>query len=98
VYLVNGFNRFEACRFGIAGELVEPYSGTRKKIGEDILESIARVAPQAAPLGCGEALEELAAMVRVGQSDAAWLRARHGARGSLTDVVRDACARWETPG
>ena len=98
VYLVNSFNRFEACRFGIAGELVEPYSGTRKKIGEDILESIARVAPQAAPLGCGEALEELAAMVRVGQSDAAWLRARYGARGSLADVVRDACARWETPG
>ncbi|MGH8739924.1 MAG: YbdK family carboxylate-amine ligase, partial [Burkholderiales bacterium] len=74
------------------------YSGARKKIGEDILESMARVAPQAAQLDCGDALDELAAMVRVGQSDAAWLRARHRARGSLADVVRDACVRWETPG
>lgn len=98
VYLVNSFNRFEACRFGISGDLVEPYSGARKKIGEDILESMAEVAPQAAQLGCGEALEELAAMVRVSQSDADWLRARHRTRGSLADVVRDACTRWEKGG
>jgi carboxylate-amine ligase len=95
VYLVNSYNRFEACRFGIGGDLVEPYSGARRKIGQDILESIASVAPQAAQLDCGEALAELAAMVRVGQSDAGWLRSRYAARGSLADVVRDACARWE---
>ncbi len=95
VYLVNSYNRFEACRFGIGGDLVEPYSGTRKKIAQDILESIAQVAPQSAELDCREALEELAAMVRVGQSDASWLRSRYAARGSLADVVRDACARWE---
>src|SRR5688572_7071495 len=35
VYLVNSYNRFEACRFGIGGDLVEPYSGVRKKIGQD---------------------------------------------------------------
>ena len=95
VYLVNSYNRFEACRFGLAGDLVEPYSGVRRKIGQDILESIAQVALRAAQLDCAEALEELAAMVRVGQSDAAWLRSRHAARASLADVVRDACARWE---
>src|SRR5687768_13265174 len=95
VYLVNSYNRFEACRFGIGGDLVEPYSGVRKKIGQDILESIAKVAPHAAQLDCREALEELAAMVRLGQTDAGWLRSRHAARGSLADVVRDACARWE---
>jgi carboxylate-amine ligase len=95
VYLVNSYNRFEACRFGIGGDLVEPYSGARRKIGQDILESIAKVAPHAAQLGCGDALAELAAMVRVGPSDAAWLRSRYAARGSLADVVRDACARWE---
>jgi glutamate---cysteine ligase / carboxylate-amine ligase len=26
VYLVNSHNRFEACRYGLCGELVEPYS------------------------------------------------------------------------
>jgi carboxylate-amine ligase len=95
VYLVNSYNRFEACRFGIAGDLVEPYQGTRRKIGEDILASLAELAPQAAALDCREALDELAAMVRVGQSDADWLRSRRKVRGSLADVVREACSRWE---
>ena len=95
VYLVNSYNRFEACRFGTRGDLVEPYAGAKKKIGEDILETIALVGPQASRLGCAELLEELAAGVRIGESDAEWLRRRHAARGSLADVVRDACARWE---
>jgi glutamate---cysteine ligase / carboxylate-amine ligase len=95
-YLVNSFNRFEACRYGLRGEIVEPYASRRKAIGEDILETLAAVAPHAAALGCSAALDELAAGVRAGASDAAWLRARHAARGSLADVVRDACSRWET--
>jgi glutamate---cysteine ligase / carboxylate-amine ligase len=95
-YLVNAFNRFEACRYGLRGEIVEPYASRRKAIGEDILDTLAAVAPHAARLGCGEALDELAAGVRAGVGDAAWLRARHAARGSLADVVRDACSRWET--
>src|SRR5204863_4343996 len=28
VYLVNSFNRFEACRYGLRGEIVEPYAGS----------------------------------------------------------------------
>ena len=55
-----------------------------------------RIAPHAARLGCGELIDELTAGVRNGASDAAWLRGRHAARGSLADVVRDACVRWET--
>ncbi len=95
VYLVNSYNRFEACRFGTRGDMVDPYAGARKKIGDDILETIALVAPHAFRLGSSELLEELAAGVRVGESDAAWLRRRYAARGSLADVVRDACTRWE---
>ena len=95
VYLVNSYNRFEACRFGVRGDIVEPYAGAKKKIGDDILETIALVAPHASRLGTSELLEELAAGVRVGESDAGWLRRRQAARGSLAHVVRDACARWE---
>jgi carboxylate-amine ligase len=94
-YLVNGFNRFEACRYGFRGEMVEPYAGVKKRIGDDILETLELVAPHAARLDCREPLELLAAAVRADDSDAAWLRARHKARGALADVVRDACTRWE---
>jgi hypothetical protein len=41
-------------------------------------------------------LDELGAGVRIGESDAGWLRSRHAARGSLAHVVRDACGRWES--
>jgi glutamate---cysteine ligase / carboxylate-amine ligase len=94
-YLVNSFNRFEAGRYGFRGEMVEPYAGVKKRIGDDILEALALVAPHAERLDCREPLEALAAAVRADDSDAAWLRARHRARGALADVVRDACTRWE---
>jgi len=95
-YTVNSHNRFEACRYGLRGTLVDPYSSLKRAIGEDILDTVARMAPHAARLGCGALLDELAAGVRAGESDASWLRGRHAARGSLADVVREACARWET--
>ena len=94
-YLVNSYNRFEACRYGYRGDMVEPYESRKKKIGEDILETLGRVAPHAGRLGSRELLEELAAGVRVGESDANWLRGRQSAYGSLADVVREACTRWE---
>ena len=95
VYLVNSYNRFEACRYGYRGDMVEPYEGRKKKIGEDILDSLQRVAPYAARLGAAELLAELAAGVRLGESDANWLRGRQSAHGALADVVREACSRWE---
>jgi len=94
-YLVNSFNRFEACRYGLRGEMVDPYAGVKRRIGDDILEALAMVEPHARRLDSGEPLAALAAAVRADDSDASWLRARHKERGALSDVVRDACARWE---
>jgi carboxylate-amine ligase len=98
VYLVNSYNRFEACRYGYRGTLVDAYAARKVALSEDILETAARIAPHAGRLGCGSLIDELAAGVRSGESEAAWLRARHAARGSLAHVVRDACARWEQGG
>jgi len=94
VYQVNAFNRFEACRFGYTGQMVDPYARTKMVIGEDILSTAAAVMPQAARLGCVDAVRELAEGVRRGYSDAGWLRARLAASGSLPDVVREACGLW----
>ncbi|HLS85079.1 MAG TPA: YbdK family carboxylate-amine ligase [Burkholderiales bacterium] len=96
IYLVNAFNRFEAARFGFGGSLIDPYSGEKRHVGDDILAEIARVEPHAARAGSGELLAELAGVVRGGVSDADWLRARHRERGALADVVRDACDKWRT--
>ena len=92
---MNGYNRFEACRYGFRGEMIEPYAGVKRRIGDDILDTLALVEPHARRLDCGEPLAVLAAAVRADDSDANWLRARHAERGALADVVRDACSRWE---
>jgi len=94
-YLVNSYNRFEACRYGLRGDMVDPYLSRKTKIGEDILATLATIAPHAARLRCGGLLGELEAGVRTGESDAGWLRQRYAAQGSLANVVRDACSRWE---
>jgi carboxylate-amine ligase len=94
-YLVNSHNRFEACRYGFRGSMVDPYVSRKTGIGEDILDTVTRIVPLATRLHCAELLGELAAGVRIAESDAGWLRRRHTARGSLADVVRDACSRWE---
>ncbi|MEW6689966.1 MAG: YbdK family carboxylate-amine ligase [Pseudomonadota bacterium] len=94
IYQVNAFNRFEACRYGCKGALIDPFSRRRKTIGEDILSTVAEATPRAAALGASEPLAELAAGVRKGYSEADWLRERHAATGSLTDVVREACELW----
>ena len=93
-YTVNSFNRFEACRYGYRGSMVDPYAGRKVEIGEDIVATATRLAPYAERLGCGALLEELAAGVQAGASDPAWLRERLAARGSLAHVVRDGCERW----
>jgi carboxylate-amine ligase len=95
-YIVNSYNRFEACRFGLRGTMVDPYAGRKVGIGADITETVAKIAPHAERLRCRALLDELAAGVSSEASDPAWLRERFAARGSLAHVVRDACARWES--
>ena len=94
IYQVNAYNRFEACRFGCGGAIVDPFERRKRTVGEDILSTIAETMPRAAALGGGVALTELAAGVRGNYSAADWLRERQTATGSLPDVVREACALW----
>jgi len=94
VYQVNAHNRFEACRYGFRGEMVEPYAARKKRIGDDILETLATLAPHAERLGAAAVLGELAAHVRHGRSDADWLRGHRGKSGALQDVVRESAAHW----
>lgn len=87
IYLVNSPNRFEACRFGYAGEMVDPYGGPKKRMQADILDTLAIVAAHASALGSGELLEELERLVRAGDSDADWLRALERVSADLVFVI-----------
>jgi len=94
VYLVNAFNRFEAARFGLRGQFIDPFEERKRPLADDLLDALAGVAPQAQALGSGEALAALAADVRRSYSDADWLRERFAANKSLAHTVRESAARW----
>jgi len=94
VYLVNAFNRFEAARFGPAGQIIDPFEERKRPLAEDILDALAGVMPQASALDGAEALAALAADVRRGYTDAGWLRERFAANRSLAHTVRESAARW----
>jgi len=94
VYLVNAYNRFEACRYGFGGEMIEPYTARKTRIGDDILETIALLRPHAERLGAEQALTELAEVVRHGRSEADRLRAFREKAGALEDVVRESAETW----
>jgi carboxylate-amine ligase len=58
-YLVYTFNRFQACRFGLDGTMVDPRTRESRTIREDILATLRHVEPHGAALQSLPALEEI---------------------------------------
>jgi carboxylate-amine ligase len=94
VYLLYNHNRFQACRYGLGGKLIDAETGRQAPLKEDVLETIALVAPHAAELGGFVALRELESQVRTGAGDAEWLRRAYRERGTLSDVARLQSDLW----
>jgi glutamate---cysteine ligase / carboxylate-amine ligase len=84
-YLAYTFNRFQACRFGIQGEIVDPISRERRPLSQDIRETIATIR-QDVPSMEDEPLREIERCLDAG-NDATWLRARFAESGALGVVV-----------
>jgi carboxylate-amine ligase len=94
VYLLCSHNRFQACRYGLGGKLIDAETGRQMSLKDDVLETIARIEPHAAALGGGLALKELEVGVRGGAGDADWLRRAYRERGTLTEVARLQSELW----
>jgi glutamate---cysteine ligase / carboxylate-amine ligase len=92
-YLVYAFNRFQACRFGLDGEFVDPKTKQRHKIREDIVRTLARVDAHALDLRALDACNLVRDALLDG-NDAAWLRARREPGLPLAAVVESATRRW----
>jgi glutamate---cysteine ligase / carboxylate-amine ligase len=58
-YLVYTFNRFQACRFGLDGTMVDPQTRESRTIREDVLATLRHIEPHAAVLQSLAALEEI---------------------------------------
>jgi carboxylate-amine ligase len=94
VYRVYGYNRFQACRFGFEGELVDPMAHSHSRLADDLLATLARLEPAAARLGTALPLRSLAALATQARNDSVWLRERYQQTRSFPDVVRMQAERW----
>lgn len=92
-YLVYTFNRFQACRFGLAGETVDPKTKQRSKLRDDILRTLARIGEHALDLHAREAIALIRDSLSSG-NDAGWLRAQRSSGMPLSAVVEEAALRW----
>jgi carboxylate-amine ligase len=91
-YLVYNYNRFQACRFGLEGTITHPKSYQNVSLREDILATLANMAPYAEALGSLDGLHHLAAAAS-GGSDAALLRQQYERQGSVEGMVH-AAINW----
>jgi len=85
-YLVYNYNRFQACRFGLEGQLVHPKTHEAISLREDILSTLRRVRRAAQSLQSQEALDVLETVVHHG-SDAHQLRLAYAHKGSVEGMV-----------
>ena len=92
---VYGYNRFQACRFGFEGVVVDADRNLHVRIRDDMMETLERLAPRAAELGTAVPLLSLAGVAARESNDSRWLRERYMETKSLTDVVRLQAQRWK---
>lgn len=94
VYLPYSYNRFQACRFGLEGVMVNSANGQQSVIRDDILRTFTLLESTAEELGNSDALEYLRKRVFNNEADSRWLRERAEQSGSLSDVVRQQSELW----
>ncbi len=94
VYALYNHNRFQACRYGMAGTLIDAYTQRQVSLRDEVLDTMQRIASYAVALGNLSAIETLAEDVRAGAGDAEWLRKAYCEHPSLNAVARLQSDLW----
>jgi len=95
-YLAYTYNRFQACRFGLDGVVVDPQTAEHQPLRALIAQTIKDVELHAIELRAERGLTLLReALAAENGSDAAWLRTAQANEQYLPEVVRQQCLRFE---
>ena len=88
-YLVYTFNRFQACRFGLDGTMVDPQTRESRTIREDILATLRRVEVHGAVLRSLPALEEIERCAASAGNHASHLRGIYARARNVQAMVQE---------
>jgi carboxylate-amine ligase len=95
-YLAYTYNRFQACRFGLDGEVVDPVTAEHQSLRTLIGQTLAAIEMHAIELRAERGLALIRqALVAEDGTDAAWLRRAQERERYLPEVVRQQCMRFE---
>ena len=92
-YLVYNYNRFQACRFGLDGAITHPKTYQTVLLRDDIVQTLAAMAPHGEALGSTMALHHLREAAE-GASDASYLRQQYASQGHCEAMVDCAIRRF----
>jgi glutamate---cysteine ligase / carboxylate-amine ligase len=94
MYLVYNYNRFQASRFGLDGNFIDPGTQAHQPLREHILSTLWVLEPHARELEAEEARRQLMVRARGEGNDARWMRETFEHSGSLQDLVWQQARRW----
>lgn len=92
--LAYAYNRFQACRHGLAAQFIDVARRSERPLCDDLAEVLERVLPHALHLGGERAVRELQLQVQRQENDAGWLRETAANEPSLGHVVLRQAERW----
>jgi carboxylate-amine ligase len=93
-YLVYTYNRFQACRFGLDGNFIDPITQKHRTLREDILDTLRGLETHARELGSAPVVAVLRAVAETAGNDARWMRAVFERNQSLQDLMWQSSRTW----
>lgn len=94
LYHLYNYNRFQASRYGLKGEIIEPVNFERISIKDDILNTINLIDKYSDLLNNKDLISQLNASLNQAVNNAFELRRVFKDTGSLTKVVQEQCIQW----
>ena len=94
MYITYTYNRFQACRFGLDGLMIDPRTHEHVPIHEDIIATCAQLTVDAQELQSGAALAQVLRWAKERANDARWMREQYSASESLADLMWKQSQVW----
>jgi carboxylate-amine ligase len=94
MYLTYTYNRFQACRFGLEGLMIDPLSHEHRPIHDDIVATAESLAMHAQELDSSDALGQIREWATNRANDASWMREHFRRSESLADLMWQTSLLW----
>jgi glutamate---cysteine ligase / carboxylate-amine ligase len=94
IYLTYNYNRFQACRFGLEGQVINGATGAIRPLHQEVLATLDASRSFARELGSIDAMDEIERWVRTEGNDARWQRETFQQRHSMAELILKSADRW----